>query len=299
MLNFQTIQTNQPMNRTMIKIVLTLPFLISLGACTSIPSASDILPQIRIPSVDFNTLPDGKDILQANSFLKAGKKREAASAYFSASKKYRSPQRDRLILQAAELAASFRDMELTQRYLAPINFSKLNKENQARYRYTQTQLALNDKNYREVLRILPQRVNGLPYELAEKILKTRMIAAKSSQDKLALIQELVLQEPTLAEAYQVRQNNNRIWNHVLLMSKNELESSRKTIKHPTLKGWLELGYLVNTLKGKGGISPIFHNRLLNWQKHYPNHPGNEKVLQLLNYRTTTTPYLGGIKPSKT
>lgn len=273
-------------------------FGVLLVSCTNVPPIPNIVPQLRLPGANINRLPNGKNIQLANALLAAGKKREAASAYFDASKNYRSPERERLIMQAAELSASFNDAGLTKRYLAPINYSGLNTENQARYRYTQAQLAINDRNHREVLRILPQRVNGLPVGLAQKILRARMKAAQASSNKRDLVQELVLQEPTLGESYQIKLNNDRIWNHVLLMSREELDSGRKTIKHPELKGWHELGYLVKGFKGSGVVSPTFRLKLKDWQKHYPSHPGNVKVEELLKYKPTTkvTPYLGGIKP---
>lgn len=282
------------------KTILLLPVFLWLGACSNVPTIPNIVPQLRIPGVDFNRLPKGKDIQQANTFLKAGKKREAASAYFAASKNYRSPERERLILQAAELSATFRDADLTKRYLEPINYSGLNTENQARFRLTQAQLALNDRNYRETLRILPQRVNGLPVGLAEKILRTRMVAAQASKDRLALIQELVLQEPTFGKEHEVRLNHNRIWSHVLSTPRGELDKGRKTINHSVMKGWLELGYLARGFKGSGSVSPVFRIKLSDWQKHFPTHPGNDKVEQLLRYKPAAkvTPYLGGVKPSK-
>lgn len=281
-----------------LRIFLGVLLSVSLVSCANGPTVSDIVPQLRLPGANYNKLPRGKDIQQANVLLKAGAKREAASAYFAASKKYRSPERERLTLQAAELAASFNDVDLTERYLAPINYSRLNAENKARYRFTQAQLAINDRNHREVLRLLPQRVDGLPVGLAHKTLKARMNAAQASSDKLAIIQELVLQEPTLAKDYQVKLNNDRIWSHVLLMSPQELNQNRKTIKHPVLKGWLELGHLVKGFKGSGSVSPTFRIKLHDWQKHHSNHPGNKQVEALLKYKPAAkvTPYLGTIKP---
>lgn len=283
-------------------ILLPAIFLLAtmLGACSNTSTLSNIIPQMNLPRADFNKLPNGKDIQQANTFLNAGKKREAASAYFAASKNYQSPERERLMLQAAELAATFRDAGLTQRYLSPINFSALTKENQTRFRFTQAQLALNDRNYHEALRILPQRVNGLPISLAKKILGTRMTAAQASGDKLALIQELTLQEPTLTQEHQIKLNDDRIWNHVLSMPLPELALAKNKVHHPTLKGWLDLGHLVKGFKGSGTVSPIFRVKLRDWQKNHRNHPGNVKAEQLFNYKSTTkvTPYLGGIKPSK-
>ncbi len=51
-----------------------------IGGCSTL---SDIVPQL--PKADNYSLPVGQDIAQANALLAAGKKREAASAYFSAS----------------------------------------------------------------------------------------------------------------------------------------------------------------------------------------------------------------------
>jgi len=288
------------MKKTVCVSMVTMVAALSLSACTNVPSVPIIVPQLKIPRVINNTLPSGKGVQQANAFLSAGKKRDAASAYFSASKNYRSPERERLILQAAELAATFNDVDLTQRYLAPVSFSTLNAENKARYRFTQGLLAKNDRNYSEVLRLLPQRVNGLPMGLAQKILNTRMLAAKASSNKLDLVQELVLNDATLTKEYQVKLNNNRIWEHVLLIDRQVLDQKRKAINNPVLKGWLELGYLVKGFKGAGKVSPTFRIKLKDWQKHYPNHPGNEKVEQLLKYKAMAkaTPKLGGVKPAK-
>ncbi len=272
----------------------------TLGACSSLP---DIVPQIPLPRVDNNSLPAGQDIERANAFLSAGKRREAASAYFAASQNYRSPERERLILQAAELAAIIKNTNLTQRYLAPINYSILNSENQSRFRFTQAQLALNDRNYREALRILPQRISNLPPDLGEKILNARMSAAQSSGDKLALVQELVLQEPNLKEDYQVSLNHDRIWNHVQQIPAFQLEEGKNRINHPVLKNWLALGQLARIAKsGSTSRKESLRSDVASWLQRNPNHPGQSKAIALLNAspNTVITPYrvLGGIKSDK-
>ena len=279
-------------------ILLTL-ILLSLVGCSTL---SDIVPQLPLPRSDNYSLPSGQDISQANAFLAAGNKREAANAYFAASRNYRSPERERLILQAAELAAIIKDPNLTQEYLAPINFSALNTENQARYRFTQAQLALNDNNYRETLRILPQRVNDLPQELGEKILTARMSAAQSSGDKLALVQELVLQEPNLKQDYQVSLNHDRIWSHAQQIPALQLNDAKNSINHPVLKNWLELAQLARISKnGSSSQKEALRGKLANWIQRNPNHPGKTKAISLLNAAPTTvvTPYVSNAKPIKT
>ncbi len=281
------------------RLILISISLLLLNACTSI---SDIVPQIALPTLDNHALPNGKDIQLANALLAAGKKREAAAAYFDASRNYRSPERERLILQASELAAISKDANLAQRYLSPLRYSSLNRENQARFRFTQAQLALNDKNYRETLRILPQRVQGLPDGLASKILNARMRAAQSSRDRISLVQELVLQEPTLKNDYEVKLNHDRIWNHIQQIPRGKLDESRKNINHAVLRSWLDLGYFARTAKDYNGeVTQNARNNILGWQQRNRNHPGNSKVSALLKSipTSTTTPYkAGGDKPSQ-
>ena len=109
---------------------LLILFFISMivSGCASLP---DIVPQLPSSGSSNSAPVVGDNIARANSLLAAGKKREAAEAYFQASQNYRSPERERLILQAAELASVFRDPALTQQYLSPLNFGQLNNENKA------------------------------------------------------------------------------------------------------------------------------------------------------------------------
>lgn len=292
------------MKNRIIKFPLIIPLIFTLSACGSI---SNIVPQISLPSIslptlDRHALPVGKDIDLANTFLAAGKRREAANAYFDASRNYRSPERERLILQAAELATIIKDANLAQQFLSPIRYASLNSENQARFRFTQAQLALNDRNYRETLRILPQRVRGLPDGLAKKILNARMKAAQSSRDRIALVQELVLQEPNLKNDYEVKLNHDRIWNHINQIPRQQLNLNRKQINHKVLKNWLDLGYLARLAKDNDEITPTARQNILGWKQRNVGHPGNVKAENLLKTSggAIVTPYAGDSKktPSK-
>lgn len=264
-----------------------------ISGCASVPN---IVPQLPGSGAS-NPAPVGQDILRANNFLAAGRKREAADAYFFAASNYGSPERERLILQAAELASVFRDAPLTQQYLSPLNFDQLSAENKSRFRLIQAQLALNDRNYREALRILPQRVSDIPQDLANKILATRMSAAQSSGDKLAVVQELVLQEPTLKEQYLVSLNHDRIWNHAQQIPAFQLEDAKNKIGHPIVKNWLTLAQFSRIAKN-GPVSKrqSLRGDLGRWIQNNTNHPGMPKALGLLNAAptTTVTPYTASV-----
>ncbi len=88
---------------------------------------------------------------QANALFNQGKKREAAQAYYAASARYPTPKRERVILQAAEIAASIGDAHLTNSYLARIPAARLDGENRARHAYVKALLALQQNNPRSGL----------------------------------------------------------------------------------------------------------------------------------------------------
>ncbi len=106
---------------------------------------------------------------QANALFKQGKKREAAQAYYAAATKYPSPQRERVILQAAEIAASIGDTNLTNSYLARVPASSLDGENRGRYAYVKALLALQQNNPDLALRTLPKNLSDLSPALREKV----------------------------------------------------------------------------------------------------------------------------------
>ncbi len=290
------------MNR-ILSYFVTLFILNGCASIASIPSIPDIVPQISLPTLNNPAPPAGKDIERANAFFKAGKRRDAASAYFSAADNYPSPQRERLILQAAELASLFKDNNLAQRYLSPISsavaFNSLDSENKTRFRLVQGQLALNDKNYHEALRIIPQRVNNLPKGLASKILSTRMNAVQASGDKLSLVQELVLQESQLQDDYRIKLNHDRIWGHIKQMPMKQINEGKKSINHIVLREWLNLGALSRAPRVTVEQEARYKNGIENWIKKNPTHPGITKTIVLLRAKPTTivTPYLGGVKPA--
>lgn len=106
---------------------------------------------------------------QANALFNQGKKREAAQTYYAAAARYPTPQRERVILQAAEIAASIGDANLTNTYLAKVPASALDGENRARQAYVKALLALQQNNPALALRTLPTNLDNLSPALREKV----------------------------------------------------------------------------------------------------------------------------------
>jgi outer membrane PBP1 activator LpoA protein len=266
--------------RTSIAILAT-----TLSGCNSIPPIAlpsilpTPLPVPAKPKADNNRLPTGEAVQRANQLLNRGQRRKAAKAYFNAAQKYSSPDRERLILQAAELATLLSDRELTQIYFSALG-KRLTTQNLVRYRYIQGQLAILDRAYTEALHLLPKNVRGLPNGLQQKILNARMRAAQLSANKLVLATELVLQESTLKQKHQVKLNHERIWNQISQISEKKLGEARTNASHPILRGWLDLNYLKRI---SSTDSQQLNRNIKRWQRNFPRHPANERAAKMIRH----------------
>lgn len=132
-------------------------------------------------SIPDNTSASGNvSVEQANTLLNQGKKREAAQAYYAAAARYPSPQRERIILQAAEIAASIADTRLTNSYLARVPASALDGENRGRLAYVKALLALQQGDSRLALNTLPTNLDELSPALREKVKHVQQRAQSSA-----------------------------------------------------------------------------------------------------------------------
>lgn len=161
-------------------ILITLLFsslLINLTACSVTP-----------PNSNNNSSENSADIINdssteirhANQLLRQGKKLEAASAYYQASRKQPSPQRERLVLQAAEIATYVKDKSLAKHYLSKVNASRLSNENRARRAYVLSLIAILDNNYQAALAILPAQRGTISTGLWNKIHRIRQQASSQT-----------------------------------------------------------------------------------------------------------------------
>lgn len=104
-------------------------------------------------TINKSTTPPSVEL--ANQLFKQGRKPEAAEVYYQAALSLPPRQRERVILQAAEVTASLGDETATKYYLKKIPRQALIGENQARYRYTLALLALQNEQANQALRLLP------------------------------------------------------------------------------------------------------------------------------------------------
>ncbi|HHC75081.1 MAG TPA: penicillin-binding protein activator, partial [Thiothrix sp.] len=139
-------------------------------------SSPNPTPAPQQPSTASNTV--AADIQRANVLLREGKQLDAANMYYQAALKAKSPQRERLILQASEVAAYVKDMSLARHYLKKLQKRALTPENIARESYVKASIALLEDNPDYALKLLPQQRGKLPSALWSKINRVRQQALK-------------------------------------------------------------------------------------------------------------------------
>ncbi len=186
---------------------------VSLIAPTAVATTRPDTPSPRKKSRQAKPVPEESmkaivpTVELANVLLKQGRKEEAADMYYRSAFGFPSPQRERVILQAAEISASLGDQQTTQQYLQRIPRQALQGENLPRYQYTLALLALQSNQANQSLRLLPQDLNPVPGGLREKILLVRKRAIEMggrlppSAQALAQANELPgVQAPTAPQA---------------------------------------------------------------------------------------------------
>lgn len=203
----------------------------------------------------------------ANQLYQKGKRREAANTYYAAGMESRSPHRERLVLQAVEIAAMLPDTGLMQQFYRSIVVSNLDKNNATRYNYTKGLLALIQKRPKEALDILPSNVLGISAGLANKILVARLRSADLTGDHLSIAKERIHQHSYLKQAKNVDSNRQQIWAHLGKVSESKLDSGRKSTTNTALRGWLDLAYIHILKSDKERLK----TNLANWRNNFPHH----------------------------
>ncbi|CAA6811019.1 MAG: LppC putative lipoprotein [uncultured Thiotrichaceae bacterium] len=286
--------------RRLIMLKNTTRHLLILSALAAL-TACDISPVKNPPPAADPIIVSGVadiKVNQANLLYQQGKKREAAEAYFQAGNASPSPQRERLILQAAEAASMLPDKNLMSRYVRAINTQQLNRNTSARYDYVKGLILMLEGRFALALDILPKNTHGITKALANKIRITRLRAADKSGNPLLIVKERDAQHVLLTNARNQKSNRTEIWRNVQQLSLNAINAERRTSKQ-SLRGWFDLAYI--KLSSTGDHNKLTSNIAL-WQKNFPSHPGTIFAQELMGnpatLQTNSTPSNVSLNSSK-
>ncbi len=214
------------------------------------------------------------DIRKAEKFTKQSQYQKAAEIYWQVSQTESSPQKEQFQLQAAELSVSAGNYDLAQQYVNLINEQNLTFELIPRKRIAQSNIAIQQEHFSEVLSLLPEPLTmRAPTHMAE-ILELRAQALNGVGDIHASLKTRTELSSHLNNGSNASYNQNEIW-RLLALARNEELVSWLNISGQELTGWIELA---QTKRAPYSSIEQLNYALNDWRSTHPNHPASDDFL---------------------
>jgi outer membrane PBP1 activator LpoA protein len=210
---------------------------------------------------------------EAEAALAGGDSAEAARILEAAAARTGSPERERLLLQAADLRLDLEQTAAAADLLLQISFADLLPPEQFQYRLLQARVLLAQAHPEAAA----QQLQGLGEPPAELYLDWLQIRAQvlAETDQHLAAAEARAQLSPLLEPGPAREDNERaLWQ---LLNEAPLEALRMRMPPAPdeFGGWQELAFLVRTHR----LSPAeLAQALAQWQQRYPDHPAIDDLV---------------------
>jgi uncharacterized protein len=214
------------------------------------------------------------DIRNAEKLTKQGRYQKAAEIYWQVSQTESSPQKEQFQLQAAELSVSAGNYDLAQQYVNLIDEQNLTFELIPRKRIAQSNIALQQEHFSEVLSLLPESLmTRAPTHLTE-ILELRAQAFNGIGDTHASLKTRTELSIHLTDHSSTSYNQNEVW-RLLALARNEELASWLNNSDQELAGWIELA---QTKRAPYSSIEQLNHALNDWRSTHPNHPASDNLL---------------------
>ena len=206
-----------------------------------------------------------------------------------------SPESEKLLIEAAKLLLEQDKPADAQRLLNAVNPTSLDSDTRAALVLTlaDTYLALDEPLQAEEL-LTTDRMglltasNDLNAERLNEISLQRARVWELNSNYLAAARERIFVAPMLVSD-QADANHQMIWNDLIAIPNDTLESLSNTVAVPEIQAWLELAWIY---KGYQDNLDLQLQHLDQWQVRYPGHPAAIKLpeaLRLVRELSATQP----------
>jgi outer membrane PBP1 activator LpoA protein len=253
---------NNKARRTITHCLILLVFTLLISSCgTGLPTKPE-------------TSSTNIEIRKAEKLTKRGQYQKAAELYWQVSQTEPSPLKEQLQLQAAELSVSAGNHDLAQQYLNLINEQNLTFELIPRKRVAESNVAIHQEQFNEVLSLLPESLmTRAPSHMAQ-ILELRARAFNGIGDTFSSLKTRTVLSQHLNNHSDISYNQNEIW-RLLALARNEELSSWLNKSNQELDGWIELA---QTKRAPYSSIEQLNYALNDWRSSYPNHPASDNLL---------------------
>ena len=214
------------------------------------------------------------EIRKADKLAKQGQYQKAAEIYWQVSQTEAPPQKEEFQLHAAELLVTAGNDDLAQQYLDLINEQNLTFELIPRKRIAESNIAIQQEQFNEVLSLLPETlITRAPSHIAS-ILELRAQAFSGIGDTYSSLQTRTELSQHLNDHTDVSHNQNEIW-RLLALARNEELASWSNNENQELKGWISLA---QTKRAPYSSIEQLSYALSEWRNTHSSHPASENLL---------------------
>jgi outer membrane PBP1 activator LpoA protein len=253
---------NNKARHTIAHCLILIIFTLLISSCgTGLPTKSE-------------TSSTNIEIRKAEKLTKRGQYQKAAELYWQVSQTESSPLKEQFQLQAAELSVSADNYDLAQQYLNFINEQNLTFELIPRKRITESNIAIQQEQFNEVLSLLPESLmTRAPSHMAQ-ILELRAQAFNGIGDTFSSLKTRTALSQHLSDHSDISYNQNEIW-RLLALARNEQLTSWLNNSNQELAGWIELA---QTKRAPYSSIEQLNYAINDWRSSHANHPASDNLL---------------------
>lgn len=202
----------------------------------------------------------------------------AAQVYLQAAESVPGPERNPLLIRAAEAALRGDRRDLATQAVRRIDSSHLTLNQRVRIDLVLAGLGELPGGPADWLQRLPPPGKDADADFAERLSSTRADAFLRQGDVVEAVQALVERERWLSEADAISRNQARIWSILRTAPSTGTQFQGRSGLDSVTQGWLDLA----TLQRAVWTQASDRNESLDaWERRYPQHPGTDIVLDLL------------------
>lgn len=237
-----------------------------LGGCAAVPPTAD------------TPLAGAELQREAERALDRGEYELAAQRYLELAEQSSDLRRDAWRLEAVSALLRANRVAAAERILAEVDTARLGSTEATRAYTLSARIALAQNRSAEALAALRHEPPvGVAPALRAEIHALRAQAHARSGQPLAAARELILRERWLAAPDEIADNQERIWQTLIVLPDEALKREIDPAPDP-FTGWRELALIARAAL-RGAID--VEDRIDAWRERFPAHPASEEIVGLV------------------
>lgn len=268
-------ETTHSTTRTAARIVALMILACALSGCAG------LIAPARAPVDD----PEESGLERAERHLRSGQHEQAARLLAEAARGQPSPQRETLLLRAAEAGLHADARSLARTYLGAVDEAGLPRHLFVRKRIAGAELELLDQRVERALDLLPANLLDYSPEHKPRALAVRARALRAAGLREELVQTLVMLNPWLTDAGQRQKNSHSVWETLMGTDPGEITAWANRNRDCDLDAWLSLAHIQ-----KQSHSDILtlESEIRQWRIQFPRHTIPAGIIDSITQDWATT-----------